>query len=148
VSVGELSRRSVLRGVGFTALGGVAGFVLAHGSDAAKAKRSTAAANSYGPGPKAGNETLTTLAELSDGGGVVTQGVVITRDASGDVHAFSATCTHQGCTVAAPSGSGTLDCPCHGSRFDADTGEVIQGPAVRPLPAVAVSVQGDRVVRG
>lgn len=147
MSIGELSRRSVLRGFGLTALGGVAGFVLAHNSDAAKAKRATAAANSYGPPSKGGADVLATLGQLPAGGGVVTHGVAITRDAAGDVHAFSATCTHQGCTVA-PSGHGTLDCPCHGSRFDADTGAVIQGPASRPLPPVSVTVQGDRVVRG
>jgi glycine/D-amino acid oxidase-like deaminating enzyme len=41
-------------------------------------------------------------------------------------------CTHQGCVLREDRALGTWDCPCHGSRFDAD-GSVIQGPANRPL---------------
>jgi Rieske Fe-S protein len=80
------------------------------------------------------------------GGGVVVgrAKVVVTRTASGDVHAFSAVCTHQGCVVDTVS-RGTISCPCHGSRFDADTGEVTRGPATRPLPAVGTSIRGGNV---
>ena len=41
-------------------------------------------------------------------------------------------CTHQGCVLREDVALGTWDCPCHGSRFDAD-GAVIQGPANSPL---------------
>lgn len=61
--------------------------------------------------------------------------VLLTRTSETEVSAFSAVCTHEGCTVG-PSG----DCPCHGSRFDPRTGEVLAGPAGSPLPAVAVQV--------
>jgi Rieske Fe-S protein len=69
--------------------------------------------------------------------------VVVTRD--GDIRAFSAVCTHQGCTVATVA-DGVISCPCHGSRFDAATGAVVGGPATRPLPVVPVEVRDGVVV--
>jgi glycine/D-amino acid oxidase-like deaminating enzyme/nitrite reductase/ring-hydroxylating ferredoxin subunit len=58
----------------------------------------------------------------------------IYRDSAGVVHARSARCTHLGCIVRWNAAERSWDCPCHGSRF-APTGEVLQGPAVHPLPA-------------
>ena len=55
------------------------------------------------------------------------------RDDLGRLHAVSARCTHLGCQVAWNRAERTWDCPCHGSRFRPD-GEVIEGPATRPLP--------------
>jgi Rieske Fe-S protein len=63
---------------------------------------------------------------------------------SGDFVAYSAVCTHQGCTVAYKNGE--LACPCHGSIFDPAKGaEVVAGPAQRPLPKIPIKVSGGEV---
>lgn len=54
------------------------------------------------------------------------------RTPDGEVRALSPRCTHLGCLVRFNDGEGAWECPCHGSRFGTD-GEVIQGPATRPL---------------
>jgi glycine/D-amino acid oxidase-like deaminating enzyme/nitrite reductase/ring-hydroxylating ferredoxin subunit len=55
------------------------------------------------------------------------------RDDGGTVHTLSARCTHLGCIVRFNGAERTWDCPCHGSRFAATTGEVLEGPAVHDL---------------
>ena len=138
------TRRSVLTGTALAAVAGLAGFLLARNS-AAAVPQADAAANGYGPAAAQGKE-LTALAEVPLGGGVVlgSVGVVLTRDSHGGLHAFSATCTHQGCTVGSVQG-GRILCPCHGSAFDAGTGAVVAGPAPAPLPKVRVLVRGATV---
>ena len=69
---------------------------------------------------------------------------LIAQPTAGQVVAFSAICTHQQCVVAAAGSE--FHCPCHGSMFDAATGDVIQGPALEPLSPIQVSVSGDRIV--
>ena len=65
---------------------------------------------------------------------------------NGDFVAYSAICTHQGCTVAYKNGN--LACPCHGSVFDPANGaSVVAGPAPRPLPEIPVKVQGGEVIK-
>jgi Rieske Fe-S protein len=95
-----------------------------------------------------GDSSVTvSLASIPVGGAVSARvgstPVVVSQPTAGKVVAFSAVCTHQGCTVA-PTGT-EFDCPCHGSRFDATTGDVIQGPAQNPLTKLTASVSGDTV---
>ncbi|UFU08045.1 ubiquinol-cytochrome c reductase iron-sulfur subunit [Ruania halotolerans] len=70
--------------------------------------------------------------------------IMVVRTAEEQVHAFSAICTHQGCSVRPQDGE--LHCPCHGSRFDQATGEPTDGPATEPLPDVAVAIENGNVV--
>ena len=58
--------------------------------------------------------------------------VAVSRRDDGTVAAVSAACTHLRCLVRWNAGERSWDCPCHGSRFDAE-GRVLNGPAVRPL---------------
>lgn len=65
---------------------------------------------------------------------------------NGDFVAYSAVCTHQGCTVA--YNDGQLACPCHGSIFDpADGAAVVNGPAQQPLPEIPVEVRDGEVFK-
>lgn len=60
---------------------------------------------------------------------------------SDGLYAVSAVCTHLGCIVAAQEEGGFF-CPCHGSKFDRE-GNVIGGPAPRPLAYLALSMSPD-----
>ncbi|QCU77893.1 Rieske (2Fe-2S) protein [Citricoccus sp. SGAir0253] len=73
--------------------------------------------------------------------------LLLRRESAGTVHAFSAVCTHQGCTVAPATEAGrdVFACPCHGSHFAVDTGVPFGGPARRPLTAFTAAVDGDWV---
>jgi thiosulfate dehydrogenase [quinone] large subunit len=64
----------------------------------------------------------------------------IIHDTSGNFSAFSAVCTHAGCTVNYDSSSKEFVCPCHGGSFSATTGKVLGGPPPSPLRAIPVHV--------
>jgi len=84
------------------------------------------------------------VADVPVGGGVVLKDakVVVTQPAAGQFHAFSAVCTHKQCLVSQVA-DGTIDCPCHGSRYSDVDGSVVKGPATQALAAKTVTVQGD-----
>ena len=78
-------------------------------------------------------------ADIAPGSGaVIRRGlkkIAAYKDEAGNVHELSATCQHLGCIVDWNSLEKTWDCPCHGSRYDAQ-GRVIMGPANNDLPSV------------
>ncbi len=116
----------------------------------AQSSGSSSAPAAAGSGAPAGNAPAA-LAKTSDvpvgGGKIMTdKKIVVTQPTSGAFHAFTAVCTHAGCTISSVSG-GTINCPCHGSRFNASNGSVVQGPAASPLAAVNIKVQGTSIVQ-
>ena len=70
--------------------------------------------------------------------------VVVTQPKKGTFRAFGAVCTHVGC-VCDKVANGTIDCPCHGSKFSVKDGSVVAGPAPSPLPAAHVTVSGGQI---
>jgi Rieske Fe-S protein len=105
------------------------------------------AAESIGAAPT--GERIAAVADVPVGGAASAtlngQPVLVTQPEEGEFRAFSAICTHQGCTVA--PGDGVLECPCHRSTFALADAAVLGGPAQEPLPEVSVTVvDGDVVV--
>lgn len=94
----------------------------------------------------AAGAALASTSEIPVGGGKVFDGenVVVTQPEGGQFVAFSAACTHQGCTVASVQ-DGTINCPCHGSKFSVKDGSVEGGPAPKPLSKVAITVDGTSI---
>lgn len=64
---------------------------------------------------------------------------------SGLFKAYEQKCTHLSCAVFYKAGTGKIECPCHNGWFDANTGDVLQGPPPRPLPALQVVEEGDDI---
>ncbi len=64
------------------------------------------------------------------------------------VFAYSAICTHQGCTVEYLKAGKKLVCPCHRASFDPfNGGKVITGEAKGPLAKITVSIKRGWVVQ-
>lgn len=72
---------------------------------------------------------------------------ILIRTATDAVCAFSAVCTHEGCTVDYDTASKELICPCHGARFDPlQNGKAIAGPTRTPLTELPVAISGEYIV--
>ena len=109
-----------------------------HGHDDASAPPTTG-----GTAPEPAN-VIAKTADVPVGSGVIVDEIVVTQPSAGEFKGFSAICTHTGCTVNKVA-DGTINCPCHGSKFNLD-GSVANGPATKPLESAAVTVQGDSIV--
>ena len=135
MNIGEfpISRQKVLLGAG---LGLVTAVV--------------AACSTYGKKPEApaapAANVIAKTADVPVGSGLIVDKIVVTQPVAGQFKGFSATCTHKGCTVDKIA-DGTIDCPCHGSKFNLD-GSVAKGPAQKPLEVQAIAVEGDSIVLG
>jgi Rieske Fe-S protein len=153
---GTATRRAMLAGAGAA---GVAVTLAACGTDsgnggstpiggapattgAAPATNQAAPPTSAAPPADSGIKT----SDIPVKGGKIFQdtNTVVTQPAKGTFKAFSATCTHQGCTVGSVADN-VIHCPCHKSAFNATDGSVKNGPAAKPLPAKKVTVNGDTI---
>jgi Rieske Fe-S protein len=150
VNIGEfrVSRQKVLLGAGL----GMVTAVLAACTTYGKKPEAAAEAETTAAGPGSGGSAVqlaNAIAKTGDvpvGSGVIVGDVVVTQPSAGVFKGFSAKCTHAGCTVNRVA-DGTIDCPCHGSKFNLD-GSVAEGPAQRPLAVEAITVEGDSIVMG
>ncbi|WP_405734717.1 Rieske (2Fe-2S) protein [Streptomyces sp. NBC_01537] len=145
---GSPNRRTVVAGVGAA---GLAAALAACGDSTDTSGSGTAqtSPSQSGAASSAAAGTGSELAKTSDipeGGGKIfaDQKVVVTQPTAGEFKAFSAVCTHQGCAVTSVS-DGTINCPCHNSKFKIADGSVASGPATQPLAAASITVSGDSV---
>ena len=160
----EVGRRTVLLGAGAV---GIAGVLAACGGDSSDDEEPQVTPTGTADDDQTDDQTeepteeptedddqddaaaaLVPASDVPVGGGVILSdaGVVVTQPSDGEFRGFSATCTHQGCIVSGVN-DGMIQCACHGSRFSIEDGGVQNGPATQPLPEVAVSLEGDQVVR-
>ncbi len=65
---------------------------------------------------------------------------------SGKLYAIGDVCTHQGCVLSNGTLNGeTVECPCHGSKFNVKTGSKVRGPATNPEPTFETKTEGNRI---
>jgi nitrite reductase/ring-hydroxylating ferredoxin subunit len=140
------SRRALLAGAGVTCAAMLAGCTTHDASSGGVTPATSGtAASADGSAPAA----LAATSQVPEGGGKIIGAwrMVITQPQPGSFKAFTAICTHEGCFVNKVA-NGTIDCPCHGSKFSITDGSVVHGPATRPLPPIAITVEGTSIFLG
>jgi nitrite reductase/ring-hydroxylating ferredoxin subunit len=153
------SRRALLAGAGVTCAAVLTGCTTYdannNGGFAGAPPATSGAATSGGDASPAATggapaaSPLTSTTDVPEGGGKIIDGqnIVITQPQARSFKAFTAVCTHQGCIVSTVSG-GTINCPCHGSKFSIKDGSVVNGPATSPLAPIAIKVEGTSIFEG
>ena len=154
------SRRALLAGAGVTCAAMLTGCTTNDASNGGSTPAAGGTATSAGGSASATGESAATgsalpagalaaTSQVPDGGGKIIDGknIVITQPRSGSFRAFTAICTHEGCIVSSVS-NGTINCPCHGSKFSIKDGSVVHGPAPSPLAAIAIKVEGTSIFQG
>jgi nitrite reductase/ring-hydroxylating ferredoxin subunit len=144
--VAETTRRGLLAGVGLAGLAGpLAG---CSGGSASSASGTASSSGGAAAGGQAAGRSgaLTSTGAIPVGGGkiFVSERVVVTQPSRGQFQGFSAVCTHMQCIVDQIA-DGTINCPCHGSKFSTTDGHVVAGPAPSPLPAQSLKIQSDQI---
>jgi Rieske Fe-S protein len=152
----ETTRRGALAGIGVAGLAGTlaacggssgssAGSASAAPADSSAAGASGASAAASSPA-SGGGTALGSTSEVPVGGGKIftSEKVVVTQPTAGEFKGFSAVCTHLGCIVDQVA-DGTIDCPCHGSKYSIKDASVVAGPAPKPLPAKKIAVAGGKI---
>jgi Rieske Fe-S protein len=140
------SRRALLAGAGVTCAAMLAGCTThdANNGGGTPATSGTAA-SAEGSAPAA--TALAATSQVPDGGGTIigAKRIVITQPQSGSFKAFTAICTHEGCFVNSVS-NGTINCPCHGSKFKITDGSVVTGPAPTALASKTITVTNGKIL--
>ncbi|CAB4835418.1 MAG: Rieske 2Fe-2S domain-containing protein [Actinobacteria bacterium] len=162
----EVDRRTVIRtgviagtiGAGAIALGAVGRMFAGSGSDSVTAAGAAAnlpttqspmtAPTGAPAGPPKGGVPIANASSVAVG--TVTaftdpktnSASFLLQPKAGTYLAYNGACTHQGCTCGYDQPSNQFRCPCHGAVFDGDTGDVLRGPAKRPLEQISVVESG------
>ena len=141
-----ISRQKVLLGAGLGLVTAVVAACSTYGKkpEATAESSATTAAPSAPGAPAPAAKAIAKTSDVPVGSGVIVGEVVVTQPSAGVFKGFSAKCTHKGCMVDKVA-DGTIDCPCHGSKFNLD-GTVAKGPASRPLDPKPIAVEGTSIV--
>jgi Rieske Fe-S protein len=145
------SRRTLLACAGAACAAALAGCARYNSNSGIAVQPAQSGSSSAAPASSTSGAASSVLARTADvpvGGGTILtdQRIVITQPKAGSFRAFTAVCTHAGCIVGTVAG-GTIDCPCHGSRFSVVNGSVVNGPALSPLAPVKIRVRGTSIVQ-
>jgi Rieske Fe-S protein len=134
-------RRSVMKAAALVVVP-VAGV----GTVAACSSSKGASGGSSSSGGSGSGQVSVPSSSVPVGGGYIDKSnlVVVTQPQAGVFKAFTAVCTHQGCTVANVTNNQII-CPCHGSVFSAKDGSVVNGPASSGLAPMTAKVNGSNV---
>ncbi|WP_424531580.1 Rieske (2Fe-2S) protein [Sphaerisporangium viridialbum] len=149
----DTTRRAVMLGasgaglaVVLTACSGYDAATTAGSGDSSSDSAPASSAGDAAGDAAAGSSGLAKTSDIPKGGGKIfkKEKIVVTQPNDGEFKAFSAICTHQGCPVASIS-DGTINCPCHGSKFSIADGSVSNGPASEPLAEKQIKVEGGSI---